>query len=287
MSRAVGQWLAIAVIGAVVGGCAPIGLGALNAAGPISDAQRHLFEILAIVLVAVAGPVLVLTPLIAWHYRLSNKDSAFRPNWDFSWWLEGLIWLPPAAIVIGLSVLAWNYTHQLDPYKPIAAAQPPLRVQAVALDWKWLFIYPDEHIATVNELDVPVGRPVQVSLTSGTVMQSLLIPRLAGQVYAMPGMRTVLNFAASRPGLYRGANVQYNGAGFSGEAFDVVARLPAEYAGWLAQVKAKGQGFDQTAFAGLSGRGSVARPVFYARVPDGLFGRFLGQSQMPAGRMAP
>ncbi len=144
-----------------------------------------------------AGPVLLLVPIIAWHYRLSNKQSAFKPKWDFSWPLEGLIWIPPAGIVIGLGFLLWHYTHTLDPYRRLPATEPPLEVQAVALDWKWLFIYPDAHIATLNRLAIPVGRPVHISLTSGTVMQSLLVPQLAGQIYAMAGMTSQLNLEAT------------------------------------------------------------------------------------------
>ena len=110
--------------------------------------------------------------------------------------------------------MLWHYTHTLDPYRRIASAEPALEIQAVALDWKWLFIYPDQHVATVNQLDIPVGRPIHISLTSATVMQSMLIPQLAGQIYAMPGMTTQLNLAASRPGVYRGENTQFNGQGF-------------------------------------------------------------------------
>ena len=132
----------------LLSGCGALKLGVMNHAGPIAASQWRLYEIVGIVLVFVAGPVLLLTPLIAWHYRLSNKHSAFRPKWDFSWSLEGFIWIPPTAIVIGLGFLLWRYTHTLDPYRPIASDQPALEVQAVGFDWKWLFIYPDERIAS-------------------------------------------------------------------------------------------------------------------------------------------
>ncbi len=223
----------------------------MNHAGPIAASQWRLYVIVGIVLVFVAGPVLLLTPLIAWHYRLSNKHNAFRPNWDFSWTLEGFIWIPPTGIVIGLGFLLWHYTHALDPYRPLASDQPALEVQAVGLDWKWLFIYPDQRIATVNQLVIPVGRPVHISLTSGTVMQSLLIPQLAGQIYAMAGMTTQLNLAASRPGVYRGENTQFNGAGFQNEKFDVVALPPADYDRWVARVRASAHPLDAAAYAWL------------------------------------
>ena len=185
----------------LLSGCDALKLGVMNHAGPIAASQWRLYVIAGIVLIFVAGPVLLLTPLIAWHYRLSNKDSAFKPKWDFSWTLEALVWIPPTAIVIGLGVLLWHYTHALDPYRPIASEQPTVEIQAVAFDWKWLFIYPDRQVAAINQMIIPVGQPVHISLTSGTVMQALLIPQLAGQIYAMAGMTTQLNLAASRPGV--------------------------------------------------------------------------------------
>jgi hypothetical protein len=153
----------------------------MNHAGPIAESQWNLYLIVAAVLVFVAGPVLIMVPLIAWHYRLSNREDAYRPNWGayrpnwgFSWPIEILTRIPPIGIVIGLGFLLWTSTHRLDPYRPLASSVPPVEVQAVALDWKWLFIYPDERIATVNQLAIPVDRPVHFSLTRGTVMQLLL-----------------------------------------------------------------------------------------------------------------
>ena len=258
-------------------GCGALRHGFLNAAGPVASGERHLFVVVFIVLLFVAGPVLILTPLIAWHYRLSNRQNAYKPKWAFSWPLEGLIWIPPILIVIGLGVILWTDTHRFDPYTPIRGA-PPVRVQAVALDWKWLFIYPDEHIATVNELDVPAGRPVHLDLTSGTVMQSMLLPRLAGQIYAMAGMSTQLNFEASRPGVYPGENAQYNGKGFQDERFNVVARTPADYGRWVERVRASGQSFDETTYQSLSARSVQSRPLFFSTPPPGLYAHIVSLS---------
>lgn len=263
----------------LLGGCDAWRLGVVNAAGPIAEGQWHLYTILAVVLIFIAGPVLVLTPIIAWHYRLSNKRDSFRTEWNYSPWLEGLIWIPPAGIVIGLAVLLWTYTVRLDPYRPIASAQPALDVQAVGLDWKWLFVYPGERVAVVNRLVIPAGRPIRISLTSGTVMQSLLVPRLAGQIYAMPGMRTELNLAADHPGVYRGENVQFNGAGFQDQKFDVVALAPADYRRWLARVRKLAYPLDAVAYAGLFEKSTLPRPIFYSAVPDGLFRQILVRSQ--------
>ena len=203
-------------------GCGAIGHGFFSPAGPIADAERHYFLVVCLILVFVIAPVLILTPLVAWHYRLANTKSAYRPQWGFYWPLEGLIWIPPTAIVVGLAVLLWRDTHRLDPYRALPSTTAALEVQVVALDWKWLFIYPDQHVATVNELVIPAGQPVHFSLTSGTVMQALLMPRLASQIYAMAGMTTQLNFAADRPGDYWGENTQFSGAGFQNQKFDSI-----------------------------------------------------------------
>lgn len=269
-SRAVAL-LTAAAMPMLLGGCAALRLGIVNHAGPVAAGEWHVYLILAAVLIFVAGPVLLLVPLIAWHYRISNKSNAYRPNWGFSWPLEILVWVPPIGIVIGLSFLLWNATHRLDPYRPLASSQPPLEVQAVALDWKWLFIYPDEGVASVNRLVIPVGRPVHLSLTSGTVMQSMLIPQLAGQIYAMAGMRTQLNLAASRAGAFHGENTQYNGKGFQDQKFDVIATNAAAYAQWLARVRASALPLDKPALARLQQPSVEPRPSSFSQVPPGLF----------------
>ena len=261
----------------LLSGCDVLRLGVVGHAGPVAASQWHLYLIVGAVLVFVAGPVLLLTPIMAWHYRLSNKNSAFKPKWDFSWWIEALIWLPPVGIVIGLAIVLWTYTHALDPYRRITSAQPPLEIQAVALDWKWLFVYPDARIATVNELDIPVGRPVHITLTSGTVMQSLMVPQLAGPIYAMAGMTTQLNFAASRPGVFRGENTQFNGAGFQNQKFAVIARPTAHYRQWMDRVRVNGQPLDAARYARLAKRSVIARPLFYASTPPDLFSHIVAQ----------
>lgn len=267
-------------------GCDILQLSVLNAAGPIAEQQRHLYIIVAIVLVFVAAPVLLLTPIMAWHYRLSNKHNAFRPNWNFSWILEGFIWIPPAGIVVGLGILLWNYTHLLDPYRPIASAQPSLEIQAVALDWKWLFIYPDERIATINQMAIPVGRPVHLSLTSGTVMQSLYVPRLAGQIYAMAGMRSQLNLAADSAGAYRGENTQYNGAGFHRQSFSVLALDPARYMSWVGNVRQAAQPLDLVGYQRLLAQSIPKAPILFSDVEDGIFQSILARGQASAMGMA-
>ncbi|PVE59488.1 cytochrome ubiquinol oxidase subunit II [Arthrobacter sp. TPD3018] len=258
-------------------GCAALSHGFVNAAGPVAADQRHLFVVLACVLVFVAGPVLLLVPLFAWHYRLSNTRHAYRPNWSFSWPVEALIWIPPTAIVIGLAVLLWHHTIRDDPYRPLPGG-PPVEVQAIALDWKWVFVYPGEGIAAVDRLTIPAGRPVRIRLTSGTVMQSLMIPQLAGQVYAMAGMTTQLHIMASRPGRYRGANTQYNGDGFAHQRFDVVALPTGAYDRWRNKARAAHRPLDAATWRRLSARSVIARPVVFSSVTPQLFDRVVAQA---------
>jgi len=265
----------------LLSGCTVLKLGVLNHAGPIAASQWHLYLIVGAVLIFVAGPVLLLTPIIAWHYRLSNKHHAFRPKWSFSWKLEGFIWIPPIGIVIGLGFVLWHFTHTLDPYRPIVSNQQALEIQAVGFDWKWLFIYPDSQVAVINQMAIPVGRPVHISLTSGTVMQSMLVPQLAGQIYAMPGMTTQLNLAASKPGNYRGENTQFNGSGFQNEKFDVVALSPADYDRWLTHVRASGRPLDGKALADLFNNSSLQQPIFFSSAPPDLFKHILVRTQEP------
>ena len=266
----------------LLGGCDVFRLGIVGHAGPVADSTWHLYLIVGAVLVFVAGPVLLLTPIMAWHYRLSNKRALYRPTWIFSWVLEALIWLPPAGIVVGLSIVLWHYTHSLDPYRPLASKEAPLEIEVVALDWKWLFLYPGEHVASVNQLAVPVGRPVHLRLTSGTVMQSMLVPQLAGQIYAMPGMTTQLHLAASRPGMFRGRNTQFNGDGFPQDRFDVVALAPAPYAAWLKRVRGSTRTLDGAEYDRLRQRSVERKPLFYAAAPPGLFRHALALSAKPA-----
>ena len=207
--------------------CSVLSSGFMAPAGPIAAAERRYFLIVCLVMLLVVVLVFVLTPLLAWHYRLANTKSGFRPNWGFSWILEGLIWIPPTVIV--LSVILAGGTVQLDPYRSLSQMVPPLQVEAVALDWKWLFIYPDQHLASVNRLVIPAGLPVHMVLTSGTVMQSLLMPNLAGQIYAMAGMTTQLNLVTSTSGTYWGENTQFNGLGFQKIKFRVLAVDPASF----------------------------------------------------------
>lgn len=275
MSRATTPLLCL-----LLGGCGVLDRGFLSPAGPVASAMRHEFLTVCLVMLSVVVPVLLLTPLVAWHYRLANTSSAYRPQWGFSWSLEGLVWIPPTLTVIGLGVFLWQYTHKLDPYKPLPGQA--IEIEAVALDWKWLFIYPDQGVATVNRLVIPAGQPVHLSLTSATVMQSILVPNLAGQIYAMAGMRTQLNFAADKPGAFWGENVQFNGMGFQNEKFDVASLDAGAFALWLAQTKAQPNRLDAAEYQTLSRRSTLPHPLAFGAVEPDLFDRIVTLAQ-PSG----
>ena len=202
----------------------------LQPMGPVAEEQfNHLLRVIGITMVVIL-PVLIGVPYILWRYRYAKPKGEYRPEWEFNGKLEWALWGVPVVVVVVLASWLWYSTTKLDPYEPLGPE--PLQVQAIGLDWKWVFIYPEEGIATVNELAVPVGRPVQLTLTTDTVMQSLLISSLTGQIYAMPGMTTKLNFAASRTGVAEGENTQFNGDGFCRQKFTVRALEPADYAAW-------------------------------------------------------
>ena len=205
----------------------------LRPMGPVAHEQSaHLLRVIGITMIVIL-PVLVGVPLILWRYRYSRPKGEYTPEWEFSKKLEFALWGVPFLVVLVLASWLWYSTEKLDPYE--ASGPDPLRVEVIGLDWKWIFIYPDQGIATVNELALPVGRPVELTLTTDTVMQSLLISSLTGQIYAMPGMTTKLNFAANRTGAAEGENTQFNGTGFGRQKFVVRALDPADFAAWVSR----------------------------------------------------
>lgn len=210
----------------------------LNPQGPVADAQRwHFYEVLGIMAVLVAAPIYLLLPFFAWRYRYGKSAPAYTPKWRFSRFLEITAWGGPIVIVMLLGFFVWRDAHRLDPYKPLASNQAPLRLQVIGYDWKWLFIYPDQRIASIGIMAIPAGRPVSMQITSATVMQSLFIPALGSQIYAMGGMVTQLNLQANKPGRFMGENTMYNGDGFHQEHFTAVAMSPADFEAWVSKVR--------------------------------------------------
>lgn len=222
--------------------CAPLPFHTtfLEPEGPVAAAQRnHLLDVFLLLLVVVL-PVFVLTPIVAWRYRYKNRAGRYAPKWAVSRPLEIAIWGVPVCVVIVLSVWLWRATDRLDPYVPLRSSAQPLRIEVIGYDWKWLFVYPDQKIASIGEMAIPTNRPVELTLTSDTVMQSFLISALGSQIYAMAGMTTHLNLAADKPGRFRGENTQYNGRGFAQQRFDAVAMSASAFKAWVDHARSHG-----------------------------------------------
>ncbi|MDE3238689.1 MAG: cytochrome ubiquinol oxidase subunit II [Paracoccaceae bacterium] len=282
--RTLGLAALVAALPAVA--CAGDGTSFLEPAGPIAALQKfHLIQITLISLIVVL-PVLVLVPLLAWRYRASNTSARYMPDWDFSHALEYVMWLVPVAVVAVLSVYLWIDTHKLDPYKQIASAQKPLQVEVVGLDWKWLFIYPEFHIATVGQMAFPKDRPVALKLTSDTVMQSFMVSALGGQIYDMPGMVTKLNLQADRVGSFHGVNTQFTGDGFQDQTFTAMSMTNKDFDAWVAKVQKDGIALNEASYRVLGHRstpdqvhatlGTPQMPqqvVYFNDVPSGFFNK--------------
>jgi cytochrome o ubiquinol oxidase subunit II len=243
----------------------------LDPKGPIALAERDLLRDAFYVMMLVIVPVIVLTVFFAWRYRASNTQAVYTPKWAESAKLDAVFWLIPALIVIAVGVLLWRSTHKLDPYREIASSTPPLDVQVVAQDWKWLFIYPEQGIATVNQLAIPNGRPVSLRITSDTVMNSFYVPQLAGQIYAMAGMQTRLQLLADQPGKFVGRNSMYSGGGFSDQHFEVVSLAPADFDAWVAKAKQAPGKLDAAAYAALAAKSRSNPIAYYSAVEPKLF----------------
>lgn len=234
-------------------------LSFLDAQGPVAAVERtHFLIFVGVLLIFVAGPIFLFLPLFAWYYRYGNKKARYTPKWNSSRFLEVMVWAGPVVIVIGLSVLVWRGTHQLDPYKPLPSDQQALRVQVIGYDWKWLFIYPDLGVATVGTMPMPAGRPVALELTSATVMQSFWIPSLGSQIYTMGGMVTQLHLQADEPGRFLGENTMYSGDGFHTQRFTATAMNPERFQQWADTARQSDLALNADSLEAISRRGTLA-----------------------------
>lgn len=282
----VAGWLALGVFALLLAGCGGSDhLSFLNPQGPVADAQRwHFYWVLGIMAILVAGPIFLLLPFFAWRYRYGNKRRAYTPKWEYSRVLEIMSWGGPVIIVAILAFFVWRDAHKLDPYRPLASDQAPLRVQVIGYDWKWLFIYPDQGVASIGTLALPTGRPVSLHMTSATVMQSFFIPALGSQIYAMGGMVSQLNLEASKPGRSLGENTMYNGDGFHAQKFTALAMSPADFRAWVGNARTTGLPLDAKSLntiarrstrrelvAALPGARSMGGNVYFSGVGTSLF----------------
>lgn len=213
-------------------------IAVLNPKGAIAEDQRSLLITATLLMAIVVVPVLIMTFAIAWRYREGNTKAAYSPNLSGSKIAETIWWLIPFIIIAVLAGITYSSSHRLDPYRPIAGTEKPLKVQVIALQWKWLFIYPEQHIASVNYLPLPTNTPVEFTITADAPMNSFWIPQLGGQVYAMPGMSTKLHLQASESGEYRGSSANISGEGFAGMTFNAHATPREEFDAWAARARA-------------------------------------------------
>jgi cytochrome o ubiquinol oxidase subunit 2 len=266
-------FLALVLTGvATLGGCTE---GVLDPKGPIAAAERQiLFNSLGIML-AIVIPTILATLGVAWWFRSSNRRARYMPDFVYSGRLEILVWSIPAMTVLLVGGVAWVGSHELDPGKTMASQVKPLRVQVVSLDWKWLFIYPEQGIASVNRLTIPVGTPVSFQLTSANVMNSFFVPQLGGQIYTMAGMVSRLHLQADHLATYRGLSAQYSGDGFSDMRFAVEAVSAETFAQWTKAARDAGPVLDGGTYADLAKPSKAVLPSTYRAVASDLFREIL------------
>ena len=264
----------------------------LSPSGDVAARQAALLVQSTLLMLVIIVPVMALTVWFAWRYRATNRAASYRPDWDHSTKLELVIWAIPLLIIICLGALTWVGTHLLDPYRPLdrigedrpAGDRQPLQVQVVAMDWKWLFIYPEQGVASVNQMAAPVDRPVQFTLTSTSVMNAFYIPAMAGMIYAMPGMQTTLHGVFNAAGDYQGLASNYSGAGFSGMRFRAHALDDAGFDAWIAEARASGQTLDRARYLELEEPSENVPPMVFASVDPQLFPRVVNMC-VEDGRM--
>lgn len=255
-----------------------------NPKGLIASEERGLIIHAVFLMLIVVVPVFVLAFSIAWRYRASNTKAAYTPDWENSPMEELVWWAVPLEIILVLGALTWSSTHQLDPYKPIVSGTPPMTIEVVALEWKWLFIYPSLGIATINELALPVNTPVEFDVTADAPMNSFWIPQLGGQIYAMTGMVTKLHVEADQTGSYQGSSANYSGEGFAGMKFAAEVMTKEQFAAWVAQAKLSPAPFDSPAYHWYALPGTTTPKVF-GSVEDNLYNEIVMQFMQPSSHM--
>ncbi|QEI06380.1 ubiquinol oxidase subunit II [Pigmentiphaga aceris] len=248
-----------------------------NSKGAVGIAQRDLIIVCIGLMLFVVVPAIVLSFAFAWHFRASNKRARYTPDWSHSTRIEAVVWGVPLIIIAILSVIVWRSTHELDPYKPLDIAGKPLHVEVIATDWKWVFVYPDLGIATINQLHFPVGRQLVFDITSNSTMNTFFIPQLGGQVYAMAGMRTKLHLVANEAGEFRGLSGNYSGHGFSKMQFTATATSDADFERWVNQVRSGPVHLGFEAFQRIAKPTQGHAVVHFSQVEPGLFKKVIDQ----------
>ncbi|WP_174254839.1 ubiquinol oxidase subunit II [Acidisphaera sp. S103] len=253
----------------------------LDPQGVVGVADKTiLIDSLAIML-AIVVPTLAATLGFAWWFRASNARARYLPDFVYSGRLELIVWGIPLLVITLLGGVAWIGSHALDPYQPLASKTPPLEVQVVSLDWKWLFIYPKQQIASVNALEVPAGVPIHFTLTSASVMNAFFIPQLGSMIYTMNGMTTQLNLLADSPGTFAGLSSHYSGDGFSGMHFAVHAVPADQFTAWVEATRKSGPTLDASSYEALAKQSMDTVPYTYRAADPGLFEQIVTQKVPP------
>ena len=246
--------------------------GILDPKGQVGVDEKNLIILCTILMLLVVIPVIVLTLYFAWKYRASRDFEIYTPKWAHSTKIEAVVWSVPILIIIALGVITWRSTHALDPYAPLEGKGEHLTVEVVSLNWKWLFIYPEQGIATVNELVFPANKPVEFKITSEGTMNSFFIPQLGSQIYSMAGMETKLHLIADEPGTFKGISSNYSGAGFTGMKFNAIATpTQADFDAWVNKVKADKQTLNKASYKVLAKPSEYHPVTYYGDVEGGLF----------------
>jgi len=260
--------------------------GILDPVGPIGAQEKQILINSTAIMLAIIIPTMIATVAFAWWFRRGNAKATYRPDWEYSGAIEMVVWAIPALTILLLGGITWIASHDLDPAKPLKSNVPPLKVDVVSLDWKWLFIYPDQGIATVNQLVIPAGTPVQFRLTSATVWNSFFVPQMGTMIYTMPRMTTRLNLQADRQGEYNGLSSHFSGDGFPGMQFKVQALPADQFAMWAQGARGQGVSLDGRGYADLSKPSSYVKPITYGAVAPGLFDAIVS-GRAPANPVPP
>ncbi len=251
------------------------GAEVFNPKGPIAAREMQLLIDAVLLMCIIVVPVIIATFVIAYRYRASNTKAKYSPNWAHSNLLEAGWWVLPILIIVVLATMTWRTTHQLDPYKPLVSNTKPITIQAVSLQWRWLFIYPDQHIATLDFVEFPVNTPINFKITSDAPMNSFQIQQLAGQIYAMAGMKTQLHLSASQPGDYFGRSVSFSGNGFPGMIFTARVVSNDAFNRWVSTVKQSPQQLTWAAYTQLALPSEDHTVQLYSNVDDNLFNNII------------
>jgi cytochrome o ubiquinol oxidase subunit 2 len=256
----------------------------LQPRGQVGQKERNLMYVSLLLSVIVVIPVFTMLAVISFKYRdTNNKPKKYQPDWDHGRAIEWTWWAIPTAIIAVLAVITWNSSHALDPFKPLSAQAKPIQIQVVALDWKWLFIYPEQNIASVNYVQFPLNTPVDFQITADAPMNSFWIPQLGGQIYAMPGMSTELHLIANKPGHYSGKSANISGEGFSGMTFDTNVSDNDEFNTWVSSVKQKQHPLDLAAYSELAKQSKNNPVTYYSSEDPELFDSIINKYEGPDG----